>query len=185
MLLLFSLACEDKKENTDNDTIFSLLMSLNRAQSAQYCPTNITMISGKASDGQVGSAVYPFGIEFTTNGSTYETASLSKKNCQFSDFKVNSILPNGLTFDSSIGRINGTPTAQGGPHTISFSATVTANGISKSVSGTRTITIYAAGALTCSNVGAGGGCNDPSKPYSCTNSAFCYSSCAAASDCGY
>ncbi|WP_232371801.1 Ig domain-containing protein [Leptospira ainazelensis] len=160
-------------------------MSLSRAQSAQYCPTNITMISGKASDGQVGSALYPFGIEFTTNGSTSETIALSKKNCQFNEFKVNSILPNGLTFDSSSGRINGTPTAQGGPYTISFSATVTENGIPKSVSGTRTFTIFAAGALTCSNVGAGGGCNDPTKPYSCTNSAFCFSSCGAASECGY
>lgn len=184
-LLLFSLvfvSCDDEKKKQDDNVSLLLLQQL-----STLCPSNITMISSNTTlNAQVGSAIPAIGIHFTSP-SANENQLLANKNCKFENFTLTSVLPAGLSFNSSTGNVTGTPTAQGGPTPISFTASVTANGGSPvTVAGVKSIKVFAAGALTCSAVGFAGGCT--TKPYSCTNSSFCYSTmsgCLAASECGY
>ncbi|PJZ55605.1 Ig domain-containing protein [Leptospira barantonii] len=184
-LLLFSsifISCDDEKKKQDDNVTLLLLQQL-----STLCPSSITMISSNTTiNAQVGSAIPSIGIHFTSPSAS-ETQLLANKNCKFDNFTLTSTLPAGLSFNSSTGNVTGTPTAQGGPTAITFTASVTANGGAPvTVTGAKSIKVLAAGVLTCSSVGFAGGCT--TKPYSCTNSSFCYSTmsgCLSASECGY
>ncbi|AYV56523.1 hypothetical protein EFP84_14100 [Leptospira kmetyi] len=188
LILLTSLflivSCDDGKDKKEDTN----MLILGLAQASSICPSDIKMvISTSFASGQVGTPINSFGLKFSS-ASTSESAILNNPNCKFSNYTVSSNLPAGLSLNPSTGQITGTPTVQGGPYSISFTATLTTgNGTSSTLTGTTSLTIYAAGSLTCSFVGAAGGCGGVNG-YSCTNSALCYSSlstCKAASACGY
>ncbi|WP_246838687.1 putative Ig domain-containing protein [Leptospira stimsonii] len=195
LFLLLSLAlgsCDDGKKKEDDTTpILIQLLELYQSQIAQQCPANISLVSASL-NGQVGTVINSSRIYYTAPGLTNDSTITANKNCKFSNFTATSALPAGLTFsarsDSFSGSIVGTPTAQGA-FTVNYAVTITPNNSTPyTITGSTTVNIFAAGSLTCSNVGAGGGCGNPSLPFSCTNSTFCYntlSSCKAASECGY
>ncbi|EMN98276.1 Ig domain-containing protein [Leptospira interrogans] len=193
ILLLFCLvfaSCEDEKKDEGSITGNSIMdLLLLQEVSTPPCPGGVTMMDIPSTiNAQVGTSVKsPFLIQFSAGSVNHETL-MKNKNCNFSELSVTN-LPAGLTLNSTTGAINGAPTAISAATTVTFSAKLKANNSTPiTFTKTTTVTIFAAGSLTCNTAGAALGCNNAALPYSCPNSNFCYStysSCQAAEECGY
>lgn len=190
ILLLFCLvfaSCEDEKKDEGSITGNSIMdLLLLQEVSTPPCPSGVTMTAPVSVNIQVGTAIKPFGFQLSAGNINHETLIKNQK-CGFSEiYAIN--LARGLTFDSSTGKVSGTPTATLAPFAITFSAKMKSNGSTITLSRASTVTVFAAGSLTCNTAGAALGCNNAALPYSCPNSNFCYSTysnCQAAEECGY
>ncbi len=101
-------------------------------------------------------------------------------------FAVSPSLPTGLSMDTSTGIISGTPTATQSTLT-TYNITVTyANNTTVNGSVRYRVSSGTSG-ITCGFQGTSGGCST-SRPYTCNNASFCYSSnagCRADTSCNY
>lgn len=189
-LLLFNLvfaSCEDGKKDEGSITGNSIMdLLLLQEISTPPCPNGVTMTAPASVNIQIGTAIKPFGFQLSAGNINHETLIKNQK-CGFSEiYALN--LARGLTFNSSTGKVTGTTTAALAPFAITFSAKMKSNASTITLSRATTVTVFAAGSLTCNTVGAALGCNNAALPYSCPNSNFCYSTysdCQAVEECGY
>ncbi|WP_061249897.1 putative Ig domain-containing protein [Leptospira alstonii] len=186
LLTLVFASCEDDKKDEGSltgNTITDLLLLQGLSNN---CPSGVTMNVPSSVNVQVGTAINPLGIQFSAGSTTHETL-IKNASCGFSDFTATN-LPAGLTFNSTTGAVSGAPTTAAAASTVTFTAKMKVNGSTVTLTKSASVTVLAAGLLTCNTVGNALGCNNPALPFSCPSSNSCYSTysnCKAATDCGY